>query len=808
MATDLRITHPRRWQPGRWLAGCCAVVLAGWWLLRAGLLGPSDPRAELLQRFAVTRIVDRDGRTLQALTQEHHARHRPVALAAVSPHLVNATLVAEDRWFFSHVGVNPLAIARATLQNASHLRVISGASTLTQQVCKWVQPRPRTWWTKISEAGEALSLEGRLSKPEILELYLEFAPYGGLHRGVEQAAQAWLGKTAAALTLAESAWLAVLPRSPARLDPGRNTQTALPSQKRLLRKMRELNLCDDAQLAVALAQPIALAPDPSRLRAPHLADLVQAKLQQPLHDLPIAIHTTIDGALQRDVQALTHAHLDRLRSRGVGNGAVVVLDNGSGQVLALVGSLDYGDVVHQGANNGALARRQPGSTIKAFTYARAFEADYSPTTVLADLPAQYHTPHGTWTPGNYGGRYLGPVRARLALGSSLNLPAVQLADKIGTSALLADLHAVGLATLTRSAAHYGLGLTLGDGEVSLLDLTAAFSTFARGGVFVPAIVVTTVQQRCGDVVQLPVARSHRVYSPQSAWQVLDILSDPAAREPAFGRDSVLEFPFAVAAKTGTSKGFRDNWALASTTRYTVGVWVGNFDGSPMREVSGITGAAPLVRDIVWRLHGSQAVAPFVRPDGLHRQQLCALSGLAVTALCPQPISELLRPAQVPAACDWHRRGDPAAVVLELPPQYRRWGGQTPQIAAQMPHHDHQSMVEATPAVRPPATVQPSATLRIVQPLDGARLVLDPRLPAQQQQVGLRARLADARLRLRWTVDRLPVGDLALPEAAVLWPLTPGEHVVRAQAIDDSGRTVAADRIVVVVQGPRLAPPQP
>ncbi len=758
----------------RWFGATTLAIALLWLTFRAGLLGPEHLQETLHQRFGVTRIYDREGRVLQALTATAATWHRPAKLADISPHLVTATLALEDQQFWDHFGVDPLAMARAMGQNLAARRVVSGASTLTQQLCKWLAPRPRTLWGKLAEAVAATNLEAQLSKPEILELYLGYAPYGGQQRGAEQAARAWLGKSAADLTVAEAAWMAVLARSPGRLDPQRSVTAALPAQRRLLQRMHRLDWISDAQLQIALAQPIALAPDPSRYRTPHLVQWLLHTLGQPMAAQPQAVYTTVDAGLQAEVAALAKAHVHSLRDRNVGNAAVVVIDNATAQVRVLLGSTDYADAAHLGANNGALALRQPGSTIKPFTFAAAFERNFSPATLLADLPQTYDTPQGSWSPGNYGGQAHGPVRARIALASSMNLASVQILDKIGVSALLHDLARLGFGSLDRRPDHYGLALTLGDGEVSLLELTAAFATLARAGRFLAPQLMTAVVDSAGQARRMLPAVPVPVFSAATAWQLFDILADPHARELAFGRGGPLELPFSVAAKTGTSKGFRDNWAVGATVAFTVGVWVGNFDGSPMRDVSGVTGAAPLLRDVLLRLHRSGVPQRPPRPAQLEQHRLCALSGGLATAACGPTAHEWLRPDQMPGRCTWHVATD-GGPRLQVPPEFRAWALSNPAIAADLSD----------------AFSDDHSQLAILQPRPGSHYLLTPALPHTQQQLALRARVPDPQWRLRWTMDDAVLATLPA-DKPLLWSLAPGAHLVVVEALDRATRVVGRD----------------
>lgn len=790
------------------LLGLAALAL----LLRGGWLVPANPGAELHRLYGTTRLLDRHGRTLQAWSGAESTRHRRLQLAEVSPRLIAATLAMEDQRFWQHPGVDVRAMLRATAQNLRARRVVSGASTLTQQLCKWLEPRGRSLGPKLVEVLAALHLESKLEKREILELYLSYAPYGGVQRGAVQASLAWLGKPAADLTWAEAAWLAVLPRSPARLDPALRPRAALADQRRLLQKMAERQVISPAELQQALAQPIEVVTDPRPLRAPHLAEHIAATLPAELAARAAAVQTAVDGDLQQAVEQRTRAHLQRLAERDVGNAAVVVIDTRTAEVLALVGSANYADVKREGANNGALALRQPGSTLKAFAYAAAFDRGWSPASLLLDLAAQFHTPQGLWSPKNYGHREHGPVLARQALASSLNLPAVRLLDQLGVAVLRQALDQLGFNSLVRDAAHYGLALVLGDGEVTLLELTAAFASLSRGGLHLPPQLVLAVAdaqgQRWPAVKSMPV----QVFSPEAAWQTWDVLADPSARELAFGRGGPLELPFPAAVKTGTSKGFRDNWAVGTTTRYTVGVWAGHFDGRQMQDVSGVTGAAPLLREVLVLLHQAEAPQAPPRPGSLQLRQVCSLSGQAAGPNCPQKVGEWLGSAQAPQACAWHRQWpvdkrngllagpacDPSQVeqraLVRVPAELRAWAQGRMALA---PEQD--SPLCAPAAGQGDGGGAPgqlaAGQVRIAVPLDRAHYQINPRMPPDQQAVALQARQTGAG-QLRWKVD----GQRLAPTAAGqwLWPLQRGDHTLVCELVDSAGRVLAVDRATVRV----------
>ncbi len=768
----------------RALLGIALLCSAVWALSRGSWLIPTDPGMTLQQRYGATGLLDADGRTLRWLYGPDHTRAQAVALDAISAKLVAATLALEDQRFWQHPGVDPLAIVRAAGQNIARGRRFSGASTLTQQLVKQMTPRPRTWSDKAVEALAALQLEARYDKRTILAWYLNWAPYGGQIRGTQAAARGYFHKDAKDLSWAEAAYLAVLPRAPGRLDPLAHPERALAPQRQLLHLLHQNGVLDEPTLAAALAEPVLIQPDTNRVLAPHLADFVRDHLQAIWHLRPTRLLTTLHAPLQDEVAKLLRAHLATLVERRVGNGAVVVIDNATMEVRAMVGSSGYLQADRLGANNGAMVLRQPGSTMKAFAYAAAFadpDQHLTPATLLADLEAHFATEQGDYAPRNYGDTMAGPLRARVALASSVNIASVRLVEKLGVAPLLDLLHALGLASLDRAPDHYGLGLVLGDGEVTLLDLTGAFATLARLGSHLPPRWLNAVQLDSGPSLPVPRDSPRQVLPATAAFQVLDILADPVARQPGFGRGGPLEMPFQVAAKTGTSKGFRDNWVLGATPRWTVGVWVGNFDGTPMRDVSGVTGAAPLLRAVLLHLVGDQPSPEFQPPPGLVRRNICPLSGGAHTPLCPTAVEEWFAVGNEPQSCTVHQeiaidrrthlRAGPNCpetqvvrnVYAILPPEFDHWA------------RDHlpqppQAFSPLCPGVNTAAPV-----LAIDEPSDGAVYQRDSQLLDSTQQISLSGHGAAP---IRWQVDAHALGETASGER-LFWTPLPGRHQIRA-----------------------------
>lgn len=528
------------------------------------------------------RVLDRNGKLLAEVRAEDGSRCRWTPLSETGEDVRLALLAAEDARFRWHPGVDPIAIVRAAGQNIAHGRIVSGASTLTQQLGRTLVPRERSIPGKVKEMAVALRIEASLSKDEILEAYLNLVHFGPTLRGVESASHFYFDKPTTSLSLAEAATLAAMPKGPTLYDPRRSPKLLRDRRDHILDRMVDEGLADQARVDRAKREPISVHARPTAWSAPHLVrGLLDGSVHPELGKLgsrSSEITTTLDGTLQREVQFAARSMVDSLRTRSVSAASVVLLDNQSGHVLAWVGAHDFFDREGGGQNDGVLAKRQPGSTLKPFVYSVAMEElGWTAATALPDVELHLPGTGGTYTPVNYDGRLHGPVRLREALANSYNVPAVYAASVVGPDRVLARLRALGMDTLDKDADHYGAAIALGDGEVRLIDLANAYATLARGGEMLPVRALVRAKGDRGEAIELPEAERHRVIPETIARVLTDILSDPNARLASFGPDSVLELPFAAAAKTGTSKGFRDNLTIGYTPRVTVAVWVGNFD---------------------------------------------------------------------------------------------------------------------------------------------------------------------------------------------------------------------------------------
>lgn len=700
------------------------------------------------------RIVDRHGLVLRSTRAPDGSRGGWVALADVHPEVIQAFVATEDRRFFEHHGVDPRGVLRAARDNLVAGDVVSGASTLSMQTARLLRPLPRTWPGKVGQALWALRLDAHLSKERILEIYLNRVPLGQGAVGVEAAARLYFGAPANQLSLGEAATLAALARAPSRDNPLVDRQRAKARREAVLRRMVAAGYASETDARRADAEPVLARQAAARFDAPHFttrallwaqgggSEAERVVLRATGRPAPTGTwRTTLDLDLQRALEAEVRHTVDVLAERGARQAAIIVLDNPTGDILAWVGSPDF-HADTAGQVDMVVSPRQPGSTLKPFLYALAFERGYTPASVLPDVPHTWSTTTGPYQPQNYDRRFRGPVRIREALASSYNVPAVDMTDRVGVPALLGTLHDAGFASLDRGADYYGLGLSLGNGEVTLLELANAYRALASGG----------VRRPWRWSLDSPVQEGGRRFvSPGAAALVLDVLSDPVARIPGFGTESALDLPFPAAAKTGTSRHFTDNWAVAATGRFTIAVWVGDFSGRPMQAVSGVTGAGPLLHRaaLVTAKRYLPGNLPSPERVGATALPVCALSGMRSTPDCAA-ILEWFLPGTEPPTDTWQQGG-----VTRLPAEYGEW-------LAMGERENVQVADESGRDDRP----------RIVSPLDGDIYEVPPGTDARYATVALTAAAPDDRP-VRWTVDGEPV-----PSAR--WRLRTGSHIVRAE----------------------------
>ena len=686
----------RRWWV-RWLrrlAMVAVLLFAAAWI---GLKFVPVPEALLRQPPESIEFTDRTGKPLRE-TRVGERFRREVAYADIPLSVVHAALAAEDKRFFSHHGVDWRAAGRAAWNSMLAGKRTSGASTISQQLIKLSVPRPRTWPTKFIEAATALRLEQLWTKEEILAAYLNRLDFGNVNYGIAAAASYYFAKPLKDLSDAEAALLMGLPLNPARLNPHTNLPAAKRRQETVLARMLAQGWLTQETYERAVAEPLRLAPPRRVFQAPHFVDFV---LESGGDAGQGTVRTTLDLELNQFIERSVSEKLSRLHGENVRDGAVVVLDNRTGEVLGLVGSDDY-FAPGSGQVNGATQARSAGSTIKPITYLLALERGQTLASIVPDVPTEFPTPTGPYRPENYTRHCQGPVRLREALCCSLNIPAVRLLQSLGgATPLQRRLQAWGITTVPKEADEYGLGLTIGNAEVRLVELCNLYATLARQGRWMP---LRLLLDRPTPHATLP-AFTPPAHLAERCWLIADALTDNAARSASFGAASALRFDYPVACKTGTSTDFRDNWCVAYTPEFTVGVWVGNFNGSPMREVSGVTGAAPIMHDVMDYLHRRHGTTWFERPPGIVERDVHPLTGHLTKSGEGAREKFLLDELPPPESPDDY---DPQGLV-RLPAEYAPWAAGT----------DNQLRTKVTVA---------KAGLHLVSPSPGSTFLIDPDIP--------------------------------------------------------------------------------
>jgi penicillin-binding protein 1C len=710
------------------------AITFGWWL----------PIPHELQKSpsGTLTLLDCRGRGIAELASPEARTQFPVALEQMGPWLPRMTVALEDWRFYQHRGIDWRATVAACARNLRSRHIVSGASTITQQLVKLASSRDRrSWGGKLYEAIVAWKLERRWSKQRILSEYLNRSSYGNRRLGPEAAARAYFGKPARDLTLSEAIFLAGLPQAPTRFNPWRYPQEANRKYARSLGRLADLAVITRDQQSLLFDPPKILRNDPPRL-APHFVDAIVTR--NP--GLRGIVRTTLDLDLQATVERLVRSHLSALNRHDITQAAVVVVENATGAIRAMVGSENY--AVSQ--INGATQPRSCGSTLKPFVYLEAIDKRlFTAASLLPDTPDAIRNEYADYDPQNYSHHYFGPVRLREALGCSLNVPAVFVLSQLGARPTFYQLQKWGF-NFPQGLDDYGAGFVLGNAETRLVDLAAAYAGLARGGTGMRAKFLATEHQ--------PLTR---IASAEATAIITDILRDNDARQKSFGLRSPLAFEERVAAKTGTSSGFRDTWTVGYDKEHTVAVWAGNFDGRPMRDTFAVRAATPLwatvMQELLRRDHPLDAPVEdekfaTANPSrgGLVRGKICKTTGLLPSRFSAATMNEFFLAGTEP-------RDDSADYFasdgkLFLPDAYARWcAGRDNTIGAHV-----------------------RSDFRITSPPPNARYQIDPVLAPSQQMVELSAACAGD---VEWFVNGVRVAPER--DGRFFWQLAAGEWNVRA-----------------------------
>jgi len=739
--------HPIR--KNRYLAYCNSIFFLGlsipsilflacWWVIPAFM---SLPEQKDQTQASSLIIFDRDGESIYHQTRGDHVRHQAVTIDDIPETLMHATLAAEDKRFWEHGGVDMIATVRAAKDAVEARRFVGGASTLSQQTIKLMSGRrSRTIKVKIEETLLARTLEMEMNKEDIILTYLNLLDYGNRSQGPKQAAIHYFNKPLNQLSLAEFALIAGLPQAPTRHNPRQNPEGAIKRRNWVLDRMQIVFDYPEEDIILAKEEPLNLWA--------HKSDSAGRSIRNFIYKLvsnqgsSSELHTTLSLPTQREVARICEQELDTLKHQNVQNASVVIIDNETSEVICLLGNSSSSV---SGQINAALTRRSPGSALKPFTYLLAFEhLGYTPATILADIPTFYKGDRGADTFVNYNRTFNGPTSLSRSLAQSLNLPAVRTLNKLGGPEPLKDfLEALGVTTLDRNVYDYGLALTIGSGDVTLMELSNAYATIARGGVYQPVSLIQNTSQ----------PRPIRVVSEENCMMIAEILADNQARSSSFGTHSHLRLPFKCAVKTGTSTDYHDNFCVGFTKKFTVGVWVGNLDFTPMDEVSGVSGAGPIFHRVMQHLH-EETSPQWFENQSLSEFTIDPHTGTSLTPDHPRYTKHESVKLVSPPAESTPSLYSPAGLPV-LDRIYKDW------ITDHAPNKTNWALSEDLNIYE--------KKLTILQPSHDATYLLDPDLPNQGRLLKLKSKPNSSVI---WTSKSLNIHENTAT-------LTPGEHTITA-----------------------------
>ena len=744
--------------------------------ISAGLYLEKISRIEVNQFYSPdNRIVsDQFEKPLRWFPDIKGERHLWVSIDKIAGTTKKAFIAAEDQRFFSHIGIDPISIVRALKENMVHGKIVSGASTITQQMIRIAYPRNRTYSKKFIEVLRSLRAEGHLSKEAILEVYLNRVPMGNNLTGVEAASRIYFKKPSSSLSLHENALLAALPKAPGTLNPyGHNKKKLKVRRNWVLKRMYALGFISLDEKLRAEKKPILVSEKVFPFDAPHFVEMmVQNKISGNTA-------TTINLSLQKRVEQILASHRKRLKKQKAIQGSVVVIENKTSNVLALVGSMEHSKT-NLGFNNGAISKRSAGSTLKPFLYAKALDEGHSPSDTLEDLKRSYISAQGIYRPVNFNRTSYGPVSMREALGNSLNQSAIYLINQIGYENFFKTVSLLGLNNYKEhDADHYGLGLVIGNLEVKLIQLAAAYATLARGGEFMSPRFLKNE----------PKPSPNRIFSPESSYIITDILSDPSARVLTFGDFFNQKLPFKVALKTGTSTHYRDSWIIGYTLEYTIAIWIGNFDGSSTNGLSGAKGGGPVFIDILNELYPDRFAARFKKPESVIRKTVCSYSGFVPNSSCPHTKEELfIREFEPQEKCQYHSKDKK---FHNLPSQYTDWvykrfknGGAGKYRLAGFSNklenifNGSNSLKETSKPVK--------AGITITSPLTEEEFLLDPGQTSYEIQLSAIGNTPTHQV--SWHVNGLEITSTSLPHHTTV-ALMKGTHEITAIGPNNQGHSI-------------------
>lgn len=737
-----------------------AVVFL-WALIR---LSPYPSLNKFIKQSWSTRFYDSSGALIQVIPLENGIRKEFTAFEEIPEVCKNLFLLSEDKDFYKHNGVDFSAIVRASFQNTTNKRTVSGASTIDMQLVRIISKtfsRERNLGDKLIEVFNSVRIESRLSKDKIFELYLNTVPFGFGVEGITSACRRFYNTTPQKMNIAQWCSLAVIPRRPASNNPlnfpQNNAELAFQLYKKLIQNFPEYsndknyiyseqNFLQITSLASSYKYPYEF---------PHLIRYITSNWKNEGKSFPPDFFLTLNSKTQNKANLLLKTELIQTSNSRLNNGAVFVIENQTGNILAWVGSRDFFDKENDSQIDGVITENQPGSSMKPFLYALALENGWMPNSILPDIPSTFGS-NQAYIPQNFNNKFNGPIRFRVALASSLNIPAVYLLSQIGMKKYIKKLEDLGFKNIRKNGEEAGLGLALGNAPVSLYDLVSAFSVFSRDGISIPLNFENSKREKNKTDFSKNISNykdGKQVYSSDNARIICSILSDKFARVLGFGTMTYFDTPFPSIFKTGTANQFQNITALASSKDYTIGVWMGNFSGETVVGKTGSSIPAKICREMLIFLEKGNDINNFAQPEKWEKTPICPLSGMACGNDCPNSVFEYIPVGTHLQKCNWHKRNAQTnKIELTLPSEYREWG----EIHTKSFNYENLNDL-----------------FEIVKPNDGTIFYLDTRLPVEHQIVPVSVEIPeDSNVVIYYDNEIIKEGII---ENNFYLPMTVGEH---------------------------------
>ncbi|TXJ26581.1 penicillin-binding protein 1C [Brachyspira aalborgi] len=767
----------------------------------------------------VLKIYDRNNILLANLFPEYGGFYKEVKYSNLPQNLIEAVISAEDKNFFKHKGIDYKAILRAFISNLLNRKIVSGGSTITQQLSKSIIHRERNYINKFYEALDSIRLEKNLTKEEILTEYLNRIFFGNNCYGIGAAAELYFKKEVKDLNINESVILASIIKSGTKFNPYKYEERLHLRKIYVLGQMKNNNYIKEEEYNNYINENTTIYTNREKniLKAPHFVMYIKDSLDKLKYSNITEVKTTLDYKMQKEASLVISNASQSLHSFNVRNISCVILNAKTGEVLSMIGSMDYFDKETDGSVNGAIALRQPGSALKPFLYAYLFDKGESPASVIGDIKTYINSPGGDYIPENFDRKYRGPVTIRDALANSLNIPAVRWLSKYSLKDFQNILLKSGLRSIDKNPDYYGYSLVLGSAEVRLIDLASAYTIFPNSGIFINHYSAVSLKKENGEIFYFPKkSYTHkRVISEESAYLINKILSDKNARMGSFRSYRGLVYPFDIAIKTGTSKGSRDAWAIGYTKDYIIGLWLGDFKGSEMINITGGNGAVPILYDLFSMLNKSQKETKWDKPKDIIEREICLISGKLRGEFCKETRLEEFSIFNVPKEeCGVHnlyikRNSDGSIdkkVFLNLPSEYNDWIKErqiekpnSEWIKAENTYaYNNLNQINNFNSLNNQNKI--NERISITSPTDNSVYKIDSTLPLEYQNIFISSYIPKNIIEANLYCNEEIIANIEeLKNGSVIWNLKKGDYTFYIKAINSNGNDIKSPNINIFIQ---------